>query len=103
MVWADLGEAAGREQTGRRPCVVISAQHHLDAATDLVVVLPCTTRDRGWINHLRLTGPTGLEQPTFAMTEQPRTISRARVAGTAGRVSPDCLDEIAQWVHRWLV
>ncbi len=103
VVWAGLGESAGREQLGSRPCVVISGQDHLDAATDLVVVLPCTSRDRGWINHIRLVGPTGLERPTFAMTEQPRTVSRARIVAASGRVSPECLRELAAWVHRWLV
>ncbi len=53
LVWADFGTLIGREQGGRRPALVISSQAHA-AVTALVLVLPCTTRDRGWINHVAL-------------------------------------------------
>lgn len=103
VVWVDLGDAVGREQRGRRPAVVVSSSDHLAAADALVSVVPCTSRDQGWINHIRLdvTGG-GLDHPTFALTEQVRTVARDRVVGTAGLVSPGCLAEIMAWIHRWL-
>lgn len=102
VAWVDFGGGDGREQSGRRPAVVLSSPAHLHAATELVTVLPCTARDRGWGNHIALSGDLQLEQPTFAMTEQPRTISRSRVHGTAGQVSPACLTLMREWVARWL-
>lgn len=101
--WAELSPAQGREQRDRRPVVVIANDEYLDAVTELVVVLPGTSVDRNWPNHVRLQGDLALGKPTFAMTEQPRTISRSRLKDRAGQVSPDCLDEIAQWVDDWLV
>lgn len=103
VIWVDLTGARGKEQQGRRPAVVVSSRDHLSAVTDLVLVVPCTTRDRGWINHVPLTGPAGLEAPTFAMTEQVRAVSRSRVNSEGGAVSQECLRKIRAWVHRWLV
>lgn len=102
VLWADLGDGVGREQAGRRPVVVISSSDHLALADRLVTVLPCTTTDRDWPNHVVLTGPTSLKRATFAMTEQPITISRDRVVRTAGEVDDTCLAEILQWLDDWL-
>lgn len=102
VVWVELSPSRGREQDGRRPAVVVSSEDHLAAATTLVTVAPCTSRDRAWPNHITLTGPIGLEAPTFAMTEQVRTVARDRVKEIAGAVDEQCLSEISAWVHRWL-
>ncbi|WP_375086695.1 type II toxin-antitoxin system PemK/MazF family toxin [Microbacterium sp. LS_15] len=39
-------------------------------------------------------GPSGLDRPSWIMTEQPRTVSRERLTGIAGSVSPGCLAEV---------
>ena len=103
IVWAELGEGVGREQGGRRPVVVISSVDHRSLVPDLVAVVPATRVDRGWPNHVELLGETGLKTRTFAMTEQPRAISRERIHGYAGTISAACLSEIATWVDDWLV
>ncbi|MDA2893232.1 hypothetical protein PDG61_20085 [Mycolicibacterium sp. BiH015] len=36
------------------------------------------------------------------MTEQPRTISRERIATVAGTVDNDCLASIRQWLNDFL-
>lgn len=100
LVWADFGTPIGREQGGRRPALVISSEAHA-AVTALVLVLPCTTRDRGWINHVAL-DCSALSDLTFAITEQPRAISHERVVGEIGEVSPETLDEAMSWVRRWI-
>ncbi len=102
VVWAVLDPALGREQGGRRPCVVVSSRDFSETILDLTVVLPCTTRGRGWDNHVLLTGPTGLKQATFAMTEQPRTVSIQRIRSQAGHVDDTCLQELAFWIDSWL-
>ena len=103
VVWVELAPARGREQSGRRPAVVVSSLDHLQAATSLITVLPATSRDRGWPNHVALEGPVELAGVTLAMTEQVRTIARERVVGSAGSVNSDCLADITAWVRRWLV
>ena len=101
VVWMDE-QAIGTEQDGRRPALVISSRDHLEIVTNLVIVVPCTSRDRGWINHIRLTGKTGLKQATFAMTEQVRTIDRSRVSRESGHVDGETLGTVITWVHRWI-
>ena len=102
IIWVDLDPVRGREQRGRRPSVVLSSPHHLGIVTTMVIVIPCTTVDRRWINHIELTGPTRLGDRTWAMTEQVRTISRDRIAKQSGIIDPGCLHEISMWVHRWI-
>ncbi len=101
VVWADFGDAVGREQAGRRPAVVVSTFDHVESADTLVTLIPCTTRARAWANHVVLDGSTGLNEPTYAMTEQIRTVSRERVHGVRGHVSPDCLALITRWIRAW--
>jgi mRNA interferase MazF len=102
VIWVDLDPVAGREQGGRRPFVVLAGADYLDIITTLVVGLPVTTVDRGWPNHIRLHGETGLRRRSWAMTEQPRTISRNRVKGVAGSVTPATLALARRWVGDFL-
>ena len=102
VVWIDVSEVVGREQAGRRPWILISSRMFLARTSDLVTATPCTTRDRGWEHHVRLTGQLELSTPTFAVTEQVRTFSRERVLRTAGILEQACLDEVMAWVRRWL-
>ena len=102
VAWAELGPGVGREQSGRRPVVVVSTKLHLRAVDSLVTVVACTSRDRDWDNHIALSGPTGLAQPTFAMTEQVRTISRERIFTASGYVDAPCLNVITEWVKDWI-
>lgn len=97
IVWVYLSPVVGHEQNGRRPAVIISSHGHLSIADTLVTVTPVTSVDRGWSNHIRLQ-PSVLKRPSWAMTEQVRTISRERVASHAGRVDPETLARIRRWV-----
>lgn len=102
-MWAELDPVRGREQSGRRPVLVVASDLFLEQADTLAIVLPATTNDRGWPNHVRLRGP-GLDvsQPTFAMTEQPRTITRDRLVGTLGVVDHETMREVDRWLRDFL-
>lgn len=102
VVWVALDPTKGREQSGHRPAVVVSSNDYLDAATTLAIVVPVTSRDRHWPNHVRLRGDTGLDPDSWAMTEQIRTISRDRVTSVAGRIDARCLTEIRQFLRDFL-
>ena len=100
VCWAWLDPAVGREQTGRRPVVVVSSAGHLDTVDTLAIVVPVSGTDRGWPNHVRLSGDGALTG--VAMTEQPRTLSRDRLTGVAGEVSIACLDAARTWLGDFL-
>lgn len=103
LAWTDFSPTRGREQAGQRPAVIVASNEYLDSVRDLVIALPVTTVDRGWPHHVRLRGATvDLIKPSWALTEQPRTISRDRLTRSAGQVDADCLAEIDQWLRDFL-
>jgi mRNA interferase MazF len=102
VVWATLEPVRGREQGGHRPVLVVASTGYLDAVTTLVIVLPISTADRGWPNRIAVDGPSGLDRPSWIMSEQPRTLSRDRITGIAGHVSQECLDTVRVWLGDFL-
>ena len=102
VVWLSLAPTRGREQSGHRPAVVVSGQDYLDVVDTLVMIVPVTSVDRGWPNHVPVTGASGLDRSSWAMTEQLRTVSRDRVTGTAGHVDSACLQAIREWLTIYL-
>lgn len=102
VMWAELEPVRGREQSGRRPVLVVAAPGYLQAVATLVICVPITSVDRGWPNHIPLTGPTGLARTSWAMTEQPRTLSRERLVSTAGDVDESCLVATRRWLADFL-
>lgn len=103
VAWADLDPVRGREQAGRRPVLVIAGDAYLQQADTLAVIVPATTVDRGWPNHVLLRGPlSGLASATYAMTEQPRTITRDRLTGPVGVVDRATMAEVDQWLRDFL-
>lgn len=103
VVWAELDPVRGREQSGRRPALVIASDLYLEQANTLAIVIPCTTRDRGWPNHVKLTGQDlDLPNETYAMTEQPRAITRERVFDVAGMIDIDVMREVDMWLRDFI-
>ncbi len=95
VLWASPTPTVGREQAGRRPVVVVSNQLFHEAVTTLALVVPVTSVDRGWDNHVPLVGADVLG---YAMTEQVRAISRDRIDGRLGAVDDETLDAIRGWI-----
>ncbi|GAA3679421.1 mRNA interferase MazF [Yimella lutea] len=102
-MWAELDPVRGREQFGRRPALVIASDLYLEQADTFAIIVPATTVDRGWPNHILLRGAkVGLSKPTFAMTEQPRTVTRDRLAARIGVVDSATMREVDGWLRDFL-
>lgn len=83
--------------------LVVASDLYLEQADTLAIVLPATTQDRGWPNHVRLRGPRlEFPRPTFAMTEQPRTVTRDRFVGELGVVDSATMREVDRWLRDFL-
>jgi mRNA interferase MazF len=80
-VWlADLGQTKGREQSGERPILIVSADAINQGPADLVVAVPFTTRRRAIPAHVEVRPPNGgLRDVSFAMCEQVRSLSAERL------------------------
>ena len=96
--WALPDPAVGREQSGRRPVLIVSNERFHRTVTTLVVVVPVTTKDRRWPHHVELNAGVGMEQRSFAMTEQVRTISRQRLAKKIGVAEGSVLRDVREWL-----
>ena len=90
QVWlVDLDPARGREQAGKRPALVVSVDQFNQTALGLAVVVPITSKDKGFPLHVRLDPPEGgLQLTSFAKCEDVRSVSRERLSKPLGRVTP---------------
>jgi mRNA interferase MazF len=103
-IWfTDLGEPAGTEQGSARPTLIISNDAFNQLSRDLVIVVPLTSRDRGWDTHFPITPhETRLKKPSWAMVQQVRSISIDRFKFPMGRVPNDTVDQIVALLGRLL-
>lgn len=96
-VLGDMAEVWGSEQAGFRPVIVVS-RDAINAASSVVVVVPCTTYREGrtvYPSQVRLGGADGgLQGDSLALAEQVRAISRRRLRRLRGTLSPEKLEEI---------
>lgn len=102
IVWVDGDPVRGREQGGRRPYVVVSASDYLSLTDTLMIAAPVTTARHNWSNHVAALGETGLTRESWIMTEQIRVLTRDRIFGYLGSVSPACLARVRMWVGDFL-
>ncbi|GIH26886.1 mRNA interferase [Acrocarpospora phusangensis] len=103
-VWfTDLGEPVGTEQGSARPTLIISNDGFNRMSRDLVVVVPLTSRDRGWDTHIPIPlGETRLRRPSWAMVQQIRSVSIDRFKFPMGHVAEETVDRIVTLLGRLL-
>lgn len=76
QVWlVDFDPQVGHEQAGRRPVIVVGSAYACGLPNGLVLLVPCTTRTRGWAHHV----PVALTEPSYAMCDQARATSTDRL------------------------
>ena len=88
-VWlASLDPTRGREQSGRRPVLIVSVDEFNHGPAGLVVVLPITSSLRGIPSHVAIDPDEGgLKTPSVAMCDAIRSISKERLLKKWGEVS----------------
>ncbi len=103
-VWfADFSPARGHEQSGRRPCVVVSINRFNHGPSGLAIVLPITSKARPIPSHVEVgSTESGLSQRSFAIAEQVRCISQERLLRKVGTLPAGALDEIEDWLRLFL-
>jgi mRNA interferase MazF len=103
-VWlVDFGEPVGREQSGRRPAVVVSADPLNESPAGVVIVVPTTTTPRGLPSHVEIDPVTsGLDEVCYAKCEDVESISEQRLIAQLGTVTESVLFELSR-VLRFLL
>lgn len=81
--------------------IVVSATAFNAWPVGLVVVVPLTTKDRGFSHHIRVVNAE-LEHVSFAMPEYMRSVSQQRLRRSLGQASPTTMNELSDWLRRIL-
>jgi mRNA interferase MazF len=77
----NFGVPVGREQSGHRPAVVVSADPLNDSRAGVVIVVPCTTARRGLPSHVEIDrASSGLDEVCYAKCEDIKSVSDERLA-----------------------
>ncbi len=95
-IWlADLHPTRGREQSGRRPVLILSVDLFNSGPADLIVVLPLTSTIRDIPLHVTLEkGNGGVKNRSAILCEAIRSIAKERLVSRWGVLSPATLAEV---------
>lgn len=100
-VWlAALDPVGPGEQGGTRPVLVVSTNAFNSWPVGLVIVLPITTRDRGFAHHIAV-AEGGLDRPSFAMPEYVRSVAQRRLQRRLGAAGQSTLTNVDDWLRRF--
>jgi mRNA interferase MazF len=100
---ADLDPVVGHEQGGMRPVLIVSGDRINSLPSELISILPVTTRDRRLAFHYRLeAGKSGLPATSFVLCDQIRTISKMRLLRHIGIAPSKELEQIMRIVY-WML
>jgi mRNA interferase MazF len=92
LIWTDFDPRVGREQSGRRPALVVSPGE-FSRATEFAIVCPITSRVRPFGTSVVL--PEGLPVSGEILTGHVRSIDTlARPVTFAGTVPAEILDDV---------
>ena len=92
-IWlADLRPTRGREQTGRRPVLILSVDLFNAGPADLIVVVPLTSTQRDIPLHVRISkGDGGTRNDSAILCEAVRSISKDRLISRWGILSREAM------------
>ena len=95
-IWrADLEPVRGHEQGRVRPVLIISNNILNHGPSDLLTIVPLTTKARPLRAFLRIDPPEGgLSQTSYIICDQVRTITKERIGRRFGGISPRNLSEV---------
>jgi mRNA interferase MazF len=97
--WADLNPTRGREQTGKRPVLILS-HDVFNARSGTVIAMALTSQPQraGFPLTLQL-GSTRLSKPTWVKISQIRTLSVERLGAKLGDASPEELAQVIEGLY----
>nr|SBO99149.1 hypothetical protein BN4615_P8665 [Nonomuraea gerenzanensis] len=79
--------------------MLVVSNDGFNSATAVKIIVPLTTTDRGWDNHVPVpTEGTGLEKPSWAMVEHVRSVSPQRFRRRVGIAPDEIVREVTDWI-----
>lgn len=104
IVLVDLDPTRGHEQTGQRPCVVVSDPEVVtDQRFPLVCVVPVTgTAGEGALYPPLRPGKSGLKKDSWALVDQLRSVDKRRVRRVFGRITREEMSRVEEGLALFL-
>ena len=103
QVWTvSLDPTTKNEQRGTRLCLVVSADRYNSLPIRQAIIVPLTSRERGFPHHIQVADDGGLNRPSSAMSEGVRAVSVERFGRLISTASRDTMNSIAQQLILWL-
>jgi len=97
-----LSPIVANEQAGTRPCLVVSSDRFNALPIRHAIVVPLTTRERGFPHHIALGDDGGLSRSSWAMCEAARAVSTQRFGRLVGAASAATLEAVTRQLALWL-
>jgi mRNA interferase MazF len=97
-IWlVDFGVPVGREQTSRRPAVIVSADPLNDSRAGVAIVVPTTTAHRDLPSHIEIDrGTSGLDEVSYAKCEDVKSVSEERLIARLGAANEEVAFQLAR-------
>jgi mRNA interferase MazF len=104
IVLVELDPTVGHEQSGIRPCIVVSDPAvNADQRFPLIAVVPVTgTPGEGALYPELSPGKSGLLKTSYALIDHLRSIDKRRIHRVFGRVTKDELATVDQGLELFL-
>lgn len=100
IIWADLNPAKGREQTGKRPVLILSRDVFNErSSTVIAVALTSQEPKAGFPLTLKLNSTTKLLKNSWVKISQIRTLSVERLSKKIGTALPEELEAIIEGLN----
>ena len=97
--WADLNPVRGREQAGLRPVLVLS-HDVFNERSGTVIAVAITSQTQAAGPPLTLEPKSGnLPKRSWVKISQIRTLSDERIGKKIGRISPEELDQVNEFLN----
>ncbi|MFD1363142.1 type II toxin-antitoxin system PemK/MazF family toxin [Lentibacillus salinarum] len=100
LVYINLDPQAGHEQSGKRPCIVLSPEK-FNRLTKFTVICPITSKQKGYPFEVQL--PDNLAVHGVILTDQVKSVDKTarnlKIVGKAPKETvQECLDYIATFL-----
>ena len=103
QVWSvTLDATVAHEQRGVRPCLVVSTDRFNALPIRQAIVVPLTTRERGFPHHIAVADDGGLNRSSWAMCEAVRAVSLERFGRLISTADSPTLAAITDQLVLWL-
>jgi len=99
VVWANLEPARGREQAGRRPVVVLSADVFNERSGTVIAMALTSQPQRAGFPLTHELRSARFKKKAWVKISQIRTLSVRRLGARIGRVPPEELDRLIEGLH----